>query len=197
MKSKGFPILMFCLVSAMVFGQSDVSVWNSVTKVQDNNFMATFPDGWKKVTQAEGSQADYKYELTGVGIPAIARENSPLYGFFTISHLQGNKFGKAQEQIVTEFTNFNDRLTEINYNYDSASAIVKSGQTGKLLHTRYYRRTKVSNYSNYYLIVYSPKADQTYVLALHFQYKDTSYDIERTAKMKEYALAVFSRFEFR
>ena len=157
MKSNILLILVCSMLSFSSFGQTDPSIWKNVMKIEDNKFVANVPEGWKKVTQAEGSTADYKYDFSGVGIPTIAKENSPLYANFTVSRMAGNKPAKAMELVMGEFSNFSDRLTEPNYNYDTATATTKSGEMGKLLHTRYYRRSKVSNYSKYFLIVYSPE----------------------------------------
>ena len=177
-------------------GQSDPSIWNSVIKVEANKFVLSLPDQWKKVVLAEGSPIDYKFDFTGAGIPANMG-GSPLYANFTISHITGNAYNKAMDWVLNDFTVFYDRVTEPGYNYDTALVTIKTTETGALLHSRYYRRSKVSNYSKYYFIVYSPKADITYILALNFQYKDPSYDIERTAHFSDYALQVFKRLEFR
>ena len=197
MKIKLTPILLFCLISTLLSAQTDPAIWNSIAKIEDNKFVASIPDGWKKVNVTDGSGIDYKYDFSGVGIPGVTHDNSPLYANFTIVKMQGNKTDKAWDQAMAEFSNFSDRLTEPGYDHDSTNAAIKSGETGRLLHTRYYRRSKVSNYSKYYMVVYSQKADQTYLITFHFQYKDTSYDIERSARFKDYVMAVLAHFEVR
>jgi len=189
---------MSCLfiLGMAAYGQSDLAIWNSEMKIEDNRYILNLPDQWKKVAVTEGLGLDYKFDFTGVGIPANVG-GAPLYAFFTISRIAGNKHSQAMDQVLTDFSVFYDRVTEPGYNYDTTTATIKSGQTGTMLHSRYYRRSKVSNYSKYYLIIYSAKVDETYILTLNFQYKEPSYDIERSAHFNEYAKEVFAHFEFR
>ena len=172
------------------------SLWNNIMKIEDNKYIIHLPDVWKKVSIAEGSGIDYKFDLSGAGIPATLN-GSPMYGFFSVARMAGKKEVQATDQVLLDFTSFYDRVTEPGYNYDTTTAVIKTGQSGKLIHTRYYRRSKVSNYSKYYMIVYSPKTDDTFILALNFQYKDPSYDIERSSELKEYAKQIFAHFELR
>ena len=191
-----FFLLFASLLTSAAYSQADATVWDSQVKVEDNKYILNLPDKWTKVTLADGSPIDFKFDFTGVGIPATVG-TGPLYANFTISRLPGNKHSQAMDQVMTDFSVFYDRVTEPGYNFDTTTAPIKTGETGTVLHSRYYRRSKVSNYSKYYLVIYSPKADETYTLTLNFQYKDPSYDIERTAHFTEYAMKVFDHFEFR
>lgn len=196
MRIKIFYLWCMCVLRLSAQCQSDPALWNSQMKVEENKYILNIPDAWKKVTIGEGLGMEHKFDFGGVGIPA-SLAGSPLYAYFTISRISGNKYAQAKEQVLNDFTVFYDRVTEPGYNYDTTTTIIKTGQTGTLLHCRYYRRSKVSNYSKYYLIIYSPAADETYILALNFQYKDASYDVERSAHFNDYAKQVFAHFEFR
>ena len=196
MRGKIFLVTCLFIIACKGYGQASAAIWNSIIKVEDNRYIINIPDGWKKVTIAEGSGVDYKYDLTAVGIPPVVN-GSAMYGSFTIARIPGKKESQAMDQVLMDFTAFYDRVTEPGYNYDTAIATIKSGQTGKVLHTRYYRRSKVSNYSKYYLIVYSTGTDDTFLLTLNFQYKDPSYDVERSTNLRDYVMEVFKHFEFR
>ncbi len=196
MRSKVFIVWCMCMLALTVRSQTEWAIWNSEIKVEDNRYILNLPDQWRKVTIAEGSGIDFKFDLSNVGIPATVG-GSPLYANFTISRMSGNRHSQAMDQVLTDFTAFYDRVTEAGYNYDTTTAPIKTSQVGTVLHTRYYRRSKVSNYSKYYLIIYAAKSDETYILTLNFQYKDPSYDIERSAHFTEYAMKVFGHFEFR
>lgn len=196
MITKLFYFWCVCILSLHAHSQSDANLWNSQLKVEDNKYILNLPDGWKKVTIGEGLGIDHKYDFSGVGIPASVA-GSPLYANFTTSRIAGNKYAQAKEQVLNDFTVFYDRVTEPGYNYDTTTATIKTGQTGTLLHCRYYRRSKVSNYSKYYLIIYSPAADETYILTFNFQYKDSSYDAERSARFSDYVKQVLAHFELR
>lgn len=190
-------LLMMCLSLVRLLGYAQApSIWQSIQKVEDNKYIINIPDTWKRVTIAEGSGIDFKFDLTGAGIPATVN-GSPMYGFYTVSRMSGKKEKEAMDQVILEFASFYDRVTEPSYNYDTSNATIQSGQTGVVLHTRYYRRSKVSNYSRFYMVFYSPKTDETYILALNFQYKDPSYDVERTSDLREYAREIFAHFELR
>ena len=194
--NKIFCLCSLSLVTLFSFGQNDASIWNSQLKAENNHYILNLPDRWKKVSIPDGSTIDLKYDLTGIGIPATAG-GTPLLANFTISKIPGSKYKEALDQVINEFSAFGDRVSEPGYNFDTATVTIKTSEAGTVLHTRYYRRSKVSNYSKYFLIIYSPKSDATYILSMNFQYKDASYDIERSAHLKEYAAQVFSRFELR
>jgi hypothetical protein len=196
MRVNVFWVAFFLILTAHSYGQIDPNLWKSVNKVEDNKYIITIPDAWKKVTITEGTGVDYKFDFSGVGIPATVN-SAPLYANFTIARIKGNNIQQASDQAVADFSGFYDRVTEPNYNYDTTTATIKSGETGKVIHTRYYRRSKVSNYSKFYYIIYNAKADETYLLNFNFQYKDAMYDIERTGRFKDYTAEIFSHFEFR
>ncbi|MCW3127679.1 MAG: hypothetical protein JWO03_3337 [Bacteroidetes bacterium] len=196
MRNKLLLLLVFLLVLSGAGQAQGSDIWNSIQKIEDNKYIINIPDAWKKVTLAEGSGMDFKFDVTGVGIPPLVN-GSAMYGFYTVSKVSGKKEAQAMEQNILEFSSFYDRVTEPGYNYDTTSGTIKSGQTGKILHTRYYRRSKVSNYTRYYMVLYAPKTDETYILALNFQYKDPLYDIERTSDLTGYAKEIFAHFELR
>ena len=189
-------LFFFIILSIGVYSQADQSIWNVATKIEANYYNVNIPEKWKKVTIADASGMDYKFDASGVGIPSVVN-NSPIYCNFTIMRMAGKKLTQAIDQSLIEFTSFYDRVTEPGYNYDTATAILKTGEVGKVLHTRYYRRSKVSNFSRYYLFIYDPKLNYTYILCLYFQYKDPNYEIERSARFSDYAQQVFAHFEFR
>lgn len=189
-------LLTVFLTIGAVAGCLAQDIWSAIQKVEANKYIINIPDAYKRVSIPEGSGTDYKFDFTGVGLPATVN-GAPMYGFYTISHLSGHKEAQALEQSTLEFSSFYDRVTEPGYNFDTSSAAIQGGLTGTLLHTRYYRRSKVSNYSRYFLIVYSGKTDETYILAVTFQYKDPGYDVERSSALTDYVKKVYSHFEIR
>jgi hypothetical protein len=194
--NKIFCLLSFCLVALFSFGQYNAAIWSSQLKAENNHYILNLPDKWKKVNIPDGSTIDLKYDFTGVGIPAVSG-GTPVNANFTISKLSGNKYKEAMDQVINEFSTFSDRVSEPGYNYDTTTVTIKTREAGTVLHTRYYRRSKVSNYTKYFMVIYSAKSDETYILSMNFQYKDASYDIERSAHFSEYATQVFTRFELR
>lgn len=194
MKRKVLLSIYLSICALAVSAQADI--WSAIQKVEANKYIVNLPDGFKRVSIPEGSGTDFKFDLSGVGLlPTV--NGSPMYAFYTVSRLSGHKEAQAMEQSVLEFSSFYDRVTEPGYNFDTTTATIQTGQSGTLLHTRYYRRSKVSNYSRYFLIVYAAKTDETYILSLNFQYKDPSYDIERSAALTDYVKKVFAHFELR
>jgi hypothetical protein len=178
------------------FAQTDTTIWESVKKVEENNYIISIPQGWKETLITANSGMEHKFELTGIGIVGTV-QSAPMNAFFSISKVEGLDNKVALENVLQDFTVFYDRVTEAGANYDTASLAVKSGEVGTYLHTRYYRRSKVSNYSRYYLVVPYPKLNATFILSFLFQYKDATYDIERSGRFKSYAEKVFSTFLLR
>ena len=143
---KNIVALLFISLSYSLYSQTDHSIWDVVTKVDANHYTITIPERWKKIITAEGAAVDYKFDVSGVGIPAMTN-SSPIYAFFTIAQMSGDKLSQAREQAISEFTTFYDRVSEPGYNYDTTTATIKTGETCTVLHTRFYRRSKVSNFS--------------------------------------------------
>lgn len=191
------PVLLLLLLLSFHAGFCQNDLWNTIIKQEDNQYIINMPEGWKRVDIAGTSGKDYKFDFSGVGIPATTAEGAPVAANFTIERMAGHNYSAALEKVAGEFTVFYDRVTEPGYSMDSTSATIKSGETGTVVHSRYYRRSKVSNYSHYYLIVDSKKNNEMYILALHFQYKDPMYSIERSGHFSDYAMQVFRHFEIR
>lgn len=189
-------LLTLLCINMLASAWAQPDIWSTIQKVEANKYIINIPEEYKRVSIPEGSGTDYKFDFTGVGLPATVN-GAPMYGFYTVAHLSGHKEAQALEQSILEFSSFYDRVTEPGYNYDTATADIQGGLTGTLLHTRYYRRSKVSNYSRYFLIVYAAKTDETYILSASFQYKDPGYDIERSSALTEYVKKLFSHFEVR
>ncbi|MFN8310199.1 MAG: hypothetical protein U0T73_09580 [Chitinophagales bacterium] len=178
------------------FGQIDTTIWRTEKKMEDNNYILNIPNDWKKVAIIEGTGQEFKFDLTGIGITTTCN-SAPVTANFQISRVKGNDMKAAKDLAINDFMVFSDRVQEPNYTYDSSAVIAKTGQTGEMIRTRYYRRSKVSNYCRYFYNVYSEKADAIFMLNLNFQFKDARYDIERSNRFKEYAERVFRNFELR
>ena len=191
------------IISALFFGtimslsaQLDTTVWNSTKKVEDNRFIVEIPNDWKVVTLPQASEFSHKFEFTGIGIKPIVME-TPVPAFLTIKKSGQIEVSTILEGELEDFNNFSDKVQEPNYKYDTIQLKMKSGETGLMLHTRYYRRSKASNYSRYYFVAQNPKSNDYYILAFTFQYKDPTYDIERSNKFKEYVQRTVNRYSFR
>lgn len=176
--------------------QIDTTVWNSTRKVEDNRFVAEIPNDWKNVPLPSASDLSHKFEYTGIGIKTMHLE-SPVTAFLTIKKSALTEVAAIIEEELKDFNNFSDKVQEPNYKFDTATVKTKTDEAVNYLHTRFYRRSKASNYSRYYAIVQHPKSKEYYVLTFWYQYKDPTYDIERSNKFKEYALKTLSRFSFR
>ncbi len=191
-------IFSICLVLFFnaIFAQQDTSVWKSTQYIEHNQFRSEIPQSWKEVKLANTAEFLFKYELTGIGMPGIFN-SSPVTAFYTIQESSKDSLTTIIEEQLADFLVLSDKVQEPNYVYDTAGIAIKSGQIGTIVHTRYYRRSKASNYSRYIMIVENPKTQKYFVATFWFQYKSPLYDIERALFFKEYAYRAFSRFMFR
>lgn len=191
------------ILTALVFGcffslsaQIDTTVWNSTRKIEDNRFIAEIPSSWKNVALPPAAEYSHKFELSGIGIKPIVLE-TPLVAFLSIKKSTQLEINAIIDEELKDFNNFSDKVQEANYKFDTTSIKSKTGEIGLFYHTRFYRRSKASNYSRYYYFVKHPKTNEYYILSFTYQYKDPTYDIERSNKFKEYALKTISRFSLR
>jgi hypothetical protein len=66
-----------------------------------------------------------------------------------------------------------------------------------LYSTRFFRRTKISNFTRYDLVVYSKKRKAAYMFTLLFQYHDPTYAFEAQNKLRQYAIKFFGNILLR
>lgn len=191
----GILVILWSILSN-THAQIDTTVWNSTKKIEDNRFVAEIPNDWKNVVLPNASDLTFKFEYTGIGIKPIHLE-SAVTAFFTIKKSEFTDITSIMEDELKDFNNFSDKVQEANYKFDTSTVKTKSGEVGFYYHTRFYRRSKASNYSRYYAIIQNPKSKDYYVLAFWYQYKDPTYDIERSNKFKEYVFKTVSRFTLR
>lgn len=189
-----FSILIVLSISA--YAQRDTSVWNTITKTETNEYIISVPDKWNRYVPLDQSTKEYKFEFTNVAIPAQIN-NAPLVATCTTRRFATDSVQRAIDFVLGEFTGLPDRITQAGYNYDVEDFTNNNGQKGTVITTRYYRRSKVSNYTRYDYITYSPKFKTAYIVTITYQYKDPGYMCETDHKFREYAFRVFKRFMVR
>jgi hypothetical protein len=194
---KGISIfsLIFCFCLS-VNAQRDTSAFNFISKTETNEYIISVPEKWTRYVPLDQSTKEYKFEFTGVAIPAQIN-NAPLVATCTTRRFVTDSINRAIDFVLGEFTGLPDRITQAGYNYDTEDLTIASGQKATLISTRFYRRSKVSNYSRYDMIVYSAKFKTAYIVTITYQYKDPSYMCETDHKFREYAFRIFKRFQVR
>ncbi len=189
-------VLLFIFLELFVFAQTDTSVFKVFKKVELADYVLSLPDGWKKVEHSDISVKDLKYEFTGVGLPKEFN-NSQLTAFFTLRKFDCKGITDAEDYILTEFSSYPDRVTPKGFSYERDSTNILSGEKGTLFFTHFYRNRKMLNYARYDMVVYSKKRKAAYMLTVTYTFKDTTYGIESSLNLKQYALRVFSRLLLR
>lgn len=176
--------------------QLDTTVFLSTKKMQTTEFVLDIPELWRNTPYLNAGSKDQRYEFSEVSLPRLYK-NTPVVAVFTLRKFECAGIRYAEDYVVSEFTSYPDRITADGYNYTRDSLVIASGETAALYHTRYYRRTKALNFTNYYLVAYSEKRKAAYMLTITFQYRDTSYEAEEAMKFKEYVLRVLKTFVLR
>lgn len=194
---KGISLFSILLVlSITAYAQRDTTVWSNVTKTETNEYIITVPHKWTKFVPLDQSTKEYKYEFTNIGIPAQIN-SAPLVATCATRRFATDSIQRAIDFVLGEFTGLPDRITQAGYNYDIEDFTNYNGQKATIISTRYYRRTKVSNYTRYDYIQYSAKYKTAYIVTITYQYKDSSYMCETDHKFRDYAFRLFSRFLIR
>jgi len=184
-------ILMLLYISITAQGQNDTSVFSKEQEVTTSDYVFYVPELWKKVPQIDISSKDRKFEITGVGLPAEFNR-APVTATLTLRKYECPKISAAEDYVISEITSYPDRVTEAGHNYTSDTLKILSGEMATFFSTRYFRRTKIYNYSRFDLIAYSAKRKAAYMFTITFQYRDPTYKFEAENKLKEYALRVFN-----
>ena len=190
-----FILLSLC-ISFSVNAQNDTSVFNKQKEIVSSDYVFSVPSGWKNIPEIDISTKDKKFEFNGIGLPAEFN-HFQVTATMVLRKYECSKKNTAEDYVITEITSYPDRVTPPGHNYETDSLKILSGENATLLSTRFFRRTKVCNYSRYDLIAYSKKRRAAYMFTITFQYRDTTYAFETDNKLKQYALKVFGNILLR
>ncbi len=193
---KYLKTIVFVLLYFVSIAQTDTSVFNSTTTVETNEYTFRVPEKWHNIPQIDASSRDQKFEFTDVALPHIIN-NAPVTAFFVLRKTESENINHGVNFVTTEFSSYPDRVTPAGQDYQTDSIKIASGETALLITTRYYRRSKASNFTRYDLIAFSEKRKTSYMLTVTYQYKDPTYAIEFNLKLKEYAMRVFKTLVLR
>lgn len=176
--------------------QRDTSIYKIIKTVEANEYTFRVPEAWKEVPQIDNVVIDKKFEFTNVGIPFKVND-APLTAFFILRKLTCDSIQTGEVFTINEFLSYSDRVTPAGENYQKDTLSILSGEKASLFHTRYYRRSKVSNFSRYDLVAYSLKRRAAYLLTITYQYKDATYMAEADHQFKQYAVRILQSLSLR
>ena len=182
-----FSILFTC---TNLDAQTDSTIYSVQKKVETNEYIISVPEKWRKTDAIDQSSKDRKYEFSEVSLPKLYN-NSPLLATFSLRKYVCDSIRAAEDYVISEITSYPDRVTPPGRNYEQDTISIESGEKATFISTHFYRRTKVSNFTRYDLVVYSKNRKAAYMLSITFQYKDSTYGIEKELKLRQYAERVF------
>jgi hypothetical protein len=188
--------LLLFLFPLLLSAQNDTTIYNVIKAVEANEYLFRVPEKWKNIPQIENSPLDEKFEFTTVGLP-LTWNDAPLTAFLILRKLESDSIQQGENFIVGEFTGYTDRIQPAGETYEREPLTIASGEEATLIHSRFYRRSKVSNVTRYDLVAYSAKRKASYILTMSFQYKDPNYRVEADLNLKRYALRVFKTLVLR
>jgi hypothetical protein len=185
-----------CCYCFSTYAQADTSVWRTTKYIERNDYIFSIPEKWQRVDQTDQAYITEKFNFNTIALP-VQVNDAPLTAYFTLRKVKCDDIAFAENYVVSEFTGYTDRTTAPGYNYDTDSINIKTGEKATVYSTRFYRRTKVSNYSRFDLVAYSAKHKYAYILTVTYQYKDPTYYCEGQYMFKDYALRVFRSLQLR
>jgi hypothetical protein len=193
---KHYIILSLLFITSLLSAQTDTSIFNVIKAVEANEYLFRVPERWKKVSQIESSPIDQKFEFTDIGLP-LKVNDAPLTAFLILRKLECDSLRQGEDFIINEFTGYPDRVNQAGETYEKDTLTIASGEKATLIHSHFYRRSKVSNFTRYDLVAYSPKRKAAYLLTITYQYKDATYRIEADLKLRQYALRILKSLVLR
>ncbi|MES2620926.1 MAG: hypothetical protein V4615_08740 [Bacteroidota bacterium] len=191
-----FFFLSFTFTCCILNAQNDTTIYKVIKAVEANEYLFRVPEDWKEIPQIEASPIDEKFEFTNVGLPFKVHD-APLTAFLILRKLECDSIQTGESSAIIEFTSYPDRVAAAGETYETDSLIIASGEKATLIHSRFYRRSKVSNFSRYDLVAYSAKRTACYLLTITFQYKDPTYMVEADLKFRQYAVRILKSLVLR
>ena len=190
-----FTLQLLC-ISFLMKAQNDTSVFTKQKEVATSDYVFLVPAQWRNIPEIDISSKDKKYEFAGVGVPD-EHNHFAVTATLNLRKYECNTINAAADYVISEITSYPDRVTQPGHNYETDSVKIKSGEEAILYSTRFFRHTKVSNYSRFDLIAYSKKRKAAYMFTITFQYRDPTYAFETDNKLRQYALRFFSNILLR
>ena len=184
------------LLFAITQAQTDTSIFKVLKGVETNEYFFKVPERWKEVPQVEASPIDEKFDFTNVGIPFKVHD-APLTAFLVLKKLECDSIGVGEKFCIDEFSSYSDRITAAGESYDTDSLTITSGERATLIHSRFYRRSKVSNFSVYNLVAHSTKRNACFILSITYKYKDATYMTEADLHFRQYSTRIFETLSLR
>lgn len=188
--NKRLLIVVFTIYLSVSMGQTDTTIFNSLHNVETNEYVLSIPQRWQYVPSVDASSKDRKYDFTGVSLPEEVN-HTPFIANLQVRKYECTNIKQADDYVLSEFSLYPDRITPPGFSYLRDTLTISSGQPADLFLTHYFRRTKASNYTRYDMVVYSAKRKAAYILTATFQYRDPTYAIEDSLKLKQYMWRVF------
>ena len=182
------------LVASFVSAQTDTSVFKTIKKIQEQDYVFTVPDSWISYLQQQNGPQLQKLEFTDIALPHLVND-APLTAICLLRKINCDSMRAAQEFVVTEFSSYPDRITPTGQDYKRDTLNIASGEQAILYHTHYLRRNKAYNFTRYDMVVYSIKRKAAYWFTATYRYKDPTYKTEEDYKLKQYALRVFKTLQ--
>ena len=192
----GFFGVSFLFATLDLKAQTDTTIFAVQKRIETTEYIFSVPDKWRKIDAIDQSSKDRKFEFSEVSLPKIYN-NSPVTALFSLRKYVCDSARAAEDYVASEITSYPDRITPPGKNYERDTMHIESGEKGVFFSTHFYRRTKISNYTRYDLVVYSKKRKAAYMLNITFQYKDPTYGIEKELKLKQYTERVFKTLSLR
>jgi hypothetical protein len=188
--------LSLSFLTLLLSAQTDTSIFKVIKAVEANEYLFRVPEQWKNIPQIENAPIDQKFEFTNVGLP-LKVNDAPLTAFLILRKMNCDSIEQGVNFIINEFTGYADRVNQAGETYEKDTITISSGEKAILIHSRFYRRSKVSNFTRYDLVAYSPKRKAAYMLTITYQYKDATYRIEADLKLRQYAVRILKSLVLR
>lgn len=194
---KQITLTLYIFITVLAQAQNDTSIYKTIKHIEANEYKFSVPEKWTAFSQIENGPQLQKLDFTDVALPHVVN-NAPLTATCLFRKIVCDSLRAAESFATTEFLSYPDRVTTAGEpDYKTDTLVIQSGETGTLFHTRYYRRSKVSNFTRYDLVVYSTKRQAAFWFTITYQYKDPNYLVETDLKLKQYALRIFKTLVLR
>ena len=189
-------ILLLTLFTSLLSAQNDTTIYSVIKSVEANEYLFRVPEQWQNVPQIENSPIAEKFEFTNVGLP-FKFNDAPLTANLILRKFSCDSLQAGIKFITDEINSYPDRVAPAGESYETDSLLIASGEKATLIHSRFYRRSKVSNFTRFDLVAYSQKRKAAYLLTIIFQSKDPTYMAESDLKLRQYATRILKTLVLR
>lgn len=199
-------ICLFILISfptSGLYAQYYPEVWDSTAIYENDYLKIEVPKKWRynevPKSNAESSGMLMIFEGSGIGFPYIVNDNPFIVNATIVKAKNISSLDSLETLFLEDMQKGKDvdKVFEDNYTPLVEEFTTKSGNKGKVVKHRYFRKSKGLSQSRYSLLVLNEETKNAFVFGISYQYDGSYKSTEDFLNLTKFSKDIFNNFELK